>query len=691
MSQTEKNNYSIKRKQLNNLINYRNSLIETISYSEKTTEGTLPLTFNAKNANLISLVRYGKCVQTNLPLGYTQLEYIESTGTQYIDTGIKLSGNDIIETQFKCVENAGALYGVYGSAENSCFYANDTYYSYDANNNKVDTQVSVDTLSWHYVIHDFPSGLLTLDNTSISFTNNTFNNSVNSNLFARYYSSYGYFFTGMIKKHKITRNGNVILDLIPAIRISDSVIGMYDKVSNNFLTNAGTGTFIAGPDAVPTPDAPMDIVSNNGVLKVSPNLFDGAWEAGIYAPSSGVKANANNRIRSVNKIIVQPATTYTLSLVGATPQARWCFYDENQEFISFASTATATTPDNAHYATIYLAQNYTVATAPLCQIEQGSTASTYMSYGQIYTDGTVETINVHTKNLFDISKVRNTSDVVNNGNGSITVTTGSSSSATGPNAKLSEMAPNLEIGKTYVLSFTTTGRNKMIYLRNNAGVYKTWYTNTSITMNQDLLKASVYFYASGVNTSATISNIQIEEGSTATPYVPYFNGGTTTAEMLLKVGDYQDQQDIISGDVTRRVGVKVLDGTENWAAKDQYGRTSISVNDLYYEMPRRVKALCSHFENLHNEEAITDVTVGQFYIAPTKSIYFHISQTTTNDFKTWLADQYAAGTPVIVVYPLATPTTEQVDGQYLYTTDGVNTVSSTSSLESVTAKITYYE
>jgi hypothetical protein len=60
-------------------------------------------------------------------------------------------------------------------------------------------------------------------------------------------------------------------------------------------------------------------------------------------------------------------------------------------------------------------------------------------------------------------------------------------------------------------------------------------------------------------------------------------------------------------------------------------------------------------------------------------------------WKQWLASQYAAGTPVIVLYPLATPTTEQVDGQYLYTTDGVNTVSSTSSLESVTAKITYYE
>jgi hypothetical protein len=44
----------------------------------------------------------------------------------------------------------------------------------------------------------------------------------------------------------------------------------------------------------------------------------------------------------------------------------------------------------------------------------------------------------------------------------------------------------------------------------------------------------------------------------------------------------------------------------------------------------------------------------------------------TTQFKSWLADQYAAGTPVIIVYPLATPTTESVAGQTLQVTDGDN-------------------
>jgi hypothetical protein len=43
-------------------------------------------------------------------------------------------------------------------------------------------------------------------------------------------------------------------------------------------------------------------------------------------------------------------------------------------------------------------------------------------------------------------------------------------------------------------------------------------------------------------------------------------------------------------------------------------------------------------------------------------------------FKQWLADQYAAGTPVIIAYVLKNSTTEQVAGQHLNTVKGDNTV-----------------
>ena len=127
-------------------------------------------------------------------------------------------------------------------------------------------------------------------------------------------------------------------------------------------------------------------------------------------------------------------------------------------------------------------------------------------------------------NLFDISNISNVSGIVNNGDGTITVTTTASSSAVSSGKKLSRLAPGLEVGKTYTLSFKTTGTERYIYLRKDASSSTTWLLSSPTrTMTQDLLDSYVYFYASGISTTATISDIQIEEGTTATSYVPYGN------------------------------------------------------------------------------------------------------------------------------------------------------------------------
>ena len=184
---------------------------------------------------------------TTLPSGYTQLEYIESTGTQWIDTGIKITSSDIIETEFKNSVSlqSGALYGVYKAGESSVFYANRTYYAYDKNNTVVNTRISINT-QWHTTIHNFVNGTLQLDDTVVNFRPFAFANNITSRLFSRYYNSYGYNFIGAIRKHKITRNGVVILDLVAA-QDSSGNVGMYDMVSRTFFANAGTGEFVAGP------------------------------------------------------------------------------------------------------------------------------------------------------------------------------------------------------------------------------------------------------------------------------------------------------------------------------------------------------------------------------------------------------------------------------------------------------------
>ena len=130
-----------------------------------------------------------------------------------------------------------------------------------------------------------------------------------------------------------------------------------------------------------------------------------------------------------------------------------------------------------------------------------------------------------TKNLFDISKVStvfyaNGSSIVNNGNGSITVTTSSGNSAFNTKEKLSYFAPDLQVGHTYVLSFKRTATNgeNYIYLH---GYNNSWRNRSALTITQEMLDSNVFFYANGTGTTGTIWDIQIEEGTTATPYEPY--------------------------------------------------------------------------------------------------------------------------------------------------------------------------
>ena len=59
-------------------------------------------------------------------------------------------------------------------------------------------------------------------------------------------------------------------------------------------------------------------------------------------------------------------------------------------------------------------------------------------------------------------------------------------------------------------------------------------------------------------------------------------------------------------------------------------------------------------------------------------------------FQAFIAAQYAAGTPVIIVYPLATATTESVTGQPMQTVQGDNTAEITqASVSGLELQVTY--
>ena len=202
---------------------------------------------------------------------------------------------------------------------------------------------------------------------------------------------------------------------------------------------------------------------------------------------------------------------------------------------------------------------------------------------------------------------------------------------------------------------------------------------------------------------------QVERGSTATAYEPFVGGivadgtdevltvsatgaETQTASVanLLSVGDYADEQDIISGGVTHKVGIKVFDGTEDWTTDTYGGSRRMVSRDIYNASGSTLAVVCSHyiFRSAGEREQPNSIFIAGsgkmvVYVDSTQSI------STVDDWKAFLAEQYAAGTPVIVIYPLATETTEHTTPQPLSTVEGDNTVSWTAEVSGTVKEVEY--
>ncbi|MFQ6760051.1 MAG: hypothetical protein ACLRFM_01435 [Alphaproteobacteria bacterium] len=200
---------------------------------------------------------------TNQP-GYTQLEYIASTGTQYIDTGIVFdSGSLKFETDVYVTANLTSEEDFIGNFTGNTTtvgfvggFARVTFlYSYDPNVNVPRVKQN----SWQKYIGEFTSDnemILTYDGTTVSATRTKQHNSSPIVLFrgSASYTPATHIRLGIVS---IYINNTLVRNMIPVRRNSDNAIGMYDTVTKTFFTNAGSGTFTDGP-AVANTDVPAN-------------------------------------------------------------------------------------------------------------------------------------------------------------------------------------------------------------------------------------------------------------------------------------------------------------------------------------------------------------------------------------------------------------------------------------------------
>lgn len=219
----------------------------------------------------------------------------------------------------------------------------------------------------------------------------------------------------------------------------------------------------------------------------------------------------------------------------------------------------------------------------------------------------------------------------------------------------------------------------------------TWNTRQAISASTTLTytigvgigTVNFTLYKTGGITIGENAWLQVEYGASATDHEPYRTPYTASAENLFAVGDYADTQDIISGAVNRNVGVLVLDGTETELWTIQSNRVYARMENLGIAVKLgddTVRLLCTHSSN-------TSVnTLGAVFLFFTTADY-NIS--TVADWNAFLASQYSAGTPVIVLYPLAEPIIDQVDPQAIPVEKGDVTVTTEANVSPITFTAVY--
>lgn len=563
----------------------------SIDYRDIIISGNTALTLVNAKANGLNYVKlFGACEQRNLPEGYTQIKSLKSDGKQFIDTGF-IADSDIVTYKFKLsnlgTANNTSLFGSEKSTSGSysCvpFRAGNAFYIYIGNSNIGETISNTDV---EYEI-EINNNTITIYRDGSPAAPYSFTGSIKTDLSVYLFANHDSV-SGAIQKcdcgyeyFQVYKNGLLELDLIPCRRNSDNILGMFDLVSQTLLTNQGIGTFTAGADVLPSPDTPVDIISNNGEIKFGKQVTINSTKINGYINTDGIWAydTASYTVRipvtSGNKYKIRFTTT-DKSVVGSI--LRWGFTDSET--------------------------NPTIYTSVELYDVQRTTPQSTTSYESDITA---------TKNYMV-----------------------------------------LQITNSYAASVLTNGY---------------------ITLSEQV-----------VYTDGTVETVTDSLSNTA------------TAEMLLKVGDYVDTQEILTGLINHQLGILVLKGDEdagwNMADAGRVFRTELST--LYptdfASNPNNNIAVCSHFKvtSLSTGLAV-NINDGEVGWNTNGAITFRNDGIATlSRWKQWLADQYAAGTPVIIVYPLAESTTETVTGQALTTQAGTNIVEITqASIDNLALEVSY--
>lgn len=205
---------------------------------------------------------------SRLPDGYTEVQYIQSTGAQWIDTGVKPDQTYALKIKFQTEQSSSGGIAVsdanwqsngFGIWCNAAAFGNGT----------------MQTTEWHGTtpieIELSQQGLFVNRNLTWTPDTATFTVPANMTLFAlNRNGSIAEKLTGKIYFAHLLKAGKLVRDFIPCIDPAGNV-GLYDLVGGKFYGNSGTGVFLAGPPKATLPDGytQVEYIQSTGIQYIN--------------------------------------------------------------------------------------------------------------------------------------------------------------------------------------------------------------------------------------------------------------------------------------------------------------------------------------------------------------------------------------------------------------------------------------
>ena len=250
-------------------VNTLTGIVVTAHYSDGTSEAVTGYTLSgtiAEGANTVTVTYQGMTTTfavTGVIVGtiddYQQVEYIEFDGNQVIVTDALGADNYDMEAvvSFPETDSERAIMSLSKGSKGFAEVAHDAtrpifFYS---GGYLIPTDVptlanEIVKISAHYEYDVERTLTVAVDGTTFTGTG-TASYKPTTDIFvlgSTTTDATKYTFVGKVYNASYYADGVLMCDLMPCYRKSDGVIGMYDKVSGNFYTNAGTGIFGKGSD-----------------------------------------------------------------------------------------------------------------------------------------------------------------------------------------------------------------------------------------------------------------------------------------------------------------------------------------------------------------------------------------------------------------------------------------------------------